>query len=420
LPGSADVARMDEQTGRSGRPRHSRRRVLALAGGAAAMLAGCGARDPQSPPDGEAARPDTVFRADVERTGHWPDRDPPWAVQVDWSVPGVNKGDHTAAKPSPLAYRGDLLVPGDVGTVFSFTPAGELNWATALHPSPYGTHATPAVADGVLYTAGYDGAVYAIDTAEGKILWRTEVSDAIGSSPTYYGGRVYVATEFYTPSGGMAALDAESGEVVWEDNRADGHAHSQTGIDPVARAFAAGSNDGSLYVWDLDSWAFRGAFETDGPIKGPVCMHEGRAIFGSWDDHVYAVDTETVAAEWSFETGENVMAGAALHPETGVAVIASGDRTLYALDLATGDPVWTYGVDGWVIGSPVVAGDVAMVGDYGGTLHAVDVTDGAELWTFEDPDGHVTSSPAVHDGAVYVTERATEETTGRLYKLVSA
>jgi outer membrane protein assembly factor BamB len=406
--------------------RLSRRGALALGVAAAGSLAGCaglsapragpGTGTPPASSDGPE-RPETVFQATVERSGYWPDRRVPGGVQADWAIPGLNKGDHTAAKPSALAYRGNVLVAGDVNTVFSYTPGGELNWATALQPSNYGTHATPAVVDGTLYTSGYDGAVYAIDTASGAVEWRTEVADAIGSSPNYYDGFVYIATEFYTPSGGMTILDATTGEAVWEDSRPTNHCHSQTGIDTQGRAFAAGSNDGRLYVWDLDEWSFRGRFETDGAIKGPVCMHEGTALFGSWDHSVYAVDTETVERVWEHGTDDKVMSGVAVHPGEGLAVTGGHDGTLRALDVASGDEVWTVDTGGSIVGSPTIAGDTALVGSYDSALYAVDVPSGRRRWRFAEPSGIVTASPLVHDGAVYFADRATDDTTGHLYRL---
>ena len=397
----------------------TRRAVLRTGvAGAFAATAGCSMLDPSS--DSGLGRsqggsggtgpeyPDTLFRADVQRTGYWPGETVPDAVRTAWSVPGINKGDHTAAKASPLAYRGSIIVPGDVGTVFSYTPSGELEWATALHPSGFSTHTTPVIADGTLYTAGYDGAIYAIATADGTVEWRTVVADAIGSSPNYYDGVVYCATEFTDPSGGMVALDAGSGEVRWEDTRVTDHAHSQAGIDPETGTLATGSNDGNVYVWDIDTGEFRGEFETARAVKGPICIHDGVALFGSWDNYVYAVDVETLEARWWDRTDNDVMSGVAVHPDRGIAYVGGHDRQLHAYDIETGALEWVVDTDGWIVGS------------YDTTLYAVDAGDGIIRWTYREPDGWVTSSPAVYDGDVYVTARASDDTTGHLYKLSPA
>ncbi len=410
--------------------RISRRAFLAAGGAAiAGTAAGCLTVAPQSPADrvdeptaeSEALpeRPASIFRADVARTGYWPGESVPGAVELAWSIPGINTGDHTAAKASPLYYDGAIIAPGDTGTVHSFTPAGERNWSASLFPSTRGTHSTPAIVEEYIFTAGYDGAAYAFDARTGETIWRTEVSDAIGSSPVYYDGLVYVATEFYTPSGGMVALDAATGAIRWEDTRVTNHAHSQPGIDPGAGAVAVGSNDGSLYVWDSESRDFRGTFETGGAIKGPVCMSDGLAIFGSWDETVYAVDTETLSEVWRYSAGGKVMAGAAIHPDTGTLVVGSHDGHVHAMDAASGERRWRFDTGGWVVGSPNIVGDTVLTGSYSTRLFAIDVRTGERRWTFSEPDGWVTATPAVHDGAVYVTERATDETSGHLYKLVA-
>lgn len=405
--------------------RHTRRQVLRAGAGAAALsLAGCAmlSGDDSTPTDsGDGSfptRPDTIFQGNVERQGRWEGETVPDAVEAAWAIPGINKGDHSAAKPSPLVYDGSVICPGDVGTVFSFTPQGGFEWATALHPSGYSTHATPAIAGGMIFTTGYDGAVYAIDAETGAIVWRTKISDAIGSSPNYYDGKLYVATEFYTPSGGMSVLDARSGGVLWEDNRPKNHCHSQTGLDPDAGVFAAGSNDGNCYVWTLDGPSFRGKFETQKPIKGPICMHDGRAIFGSWDQHIYAVDVETLEADWSYETDGICMAGAAIHDGEGIAITGSRDQYVHAIDLETGERRWRFDTGGYVLGSPVVAGDTVLSGTYDNALYALDVAEGEVVWEFDGPEGYVTSSPVVHDGEIYFSGRATTETTGHLWKLV--
>jgi outer membrane protein assembly factor BamB len=370
-------------------------------------------------------RPDTIFMQDVERTGYWPDQTVPESVELVWSEPGINTGSHTAAKSSPLYYDGTIIAPGDTGTVHSFTPDGEQNWEASLASSTRGTHSTPAIVESYVFTAGYDGAVYAFDADTGDRLWRTQVSDAIGSSPIYYDGVVYCATEFYTPSGGMVALDAASGAILWEDNRMTNHAHSITGLDPDAGVFAAGCNDGSLYVWGLEDKRFRGRFETGNPIKGPVCMYDGLAIFGSWDGNIYAVDTQSRAQEWAYETDYKVMSGAAIHPPSDTVVIGNHGDRLLGLDVSTGERKWFYDTDGWIIGGVTIAGETALVGSYDTTVSAVDVRSGQPRWTFERPHGRVSSAPAVYDGDIYFAERAAfdDETmteSGHLYKLTGA
>jgi outer membrane protein assembly factor BamB len=72
---------------------------------------------------------------------------------------------------------------------------------------------------------------------------------------------------------------------------------------------------------------------------------------------------------------------------------------------ASGTVAWTFRAGGAVRSSPVVSGDLVLVGSGDGLLHAVDRATGAERWRF-DAGSPVTSSPAVHRGHVYVGDRA--------------
>lgn len=136
----------------------SRRRFLSL--GVAATLgavAGCSRVAPSALPEqfnqpSEASRqlptrPDAIFQSDVERTGYWPDQSVPGEVTFEWVKPDINSGTHTAAKSSPLYYDGDIIVPADTGTVYSFTPEGKQNWESSLEYAQRGTHGTPAIVD---------------------------------------------------------------------------------------------------------------------------------------------------------------------------------------------------------------------------------------------------------------------------------
>ena len=397
----------------------SRRRFLAGAGALAVGLgsvAGCSA-----PADrGALAENATAqFRVTTDRQGYR-DVAAPDAIERAWRLPDVNVGDHTAAKASPMPTpSGDVVVPGDTGEVYRVSPAGEVRWRAPTDPSVRGIHGTPTVANSLVTVGAYEGSLYAFDLETGVREWKTPLGDAIGASPLYHDGLVFIAVEYYAPSGSLFAVDAATGDVVWEDDRPTDHPHSSPAVDLESGKLVVGANDGVLYAWDYPGLEFAWTFETGRPIKGPIATHDGAAFFGSWDDHVYRVDLETGEADWRYETGHMVMSGVGIDESTGTAYVGSHDRALHALDVATGEPRWTFETGGWLIGCPAVTRESVLVGSYDGHCYCVDAASGRERWRAA-ATGRVTSTPLVHEGDVYFADRSTGERPGGLYKLSPA
>jgi len=403
----------------------SRRGFLRLGAGAAATagLAGCttfvDAGDTGL--DGAAT---AQFRGGLRRRGYCPDVRVPDAVEVAWSHP-VNTGDHTAAKASFVHVPADavqqatgdedagdrLVVPGDDGAVRAFTPDGERLWTSEIEAATRGIHGTPAVASGRVYVGGYDGGLYAFDLGTGERLWRRKLGDAIGSSPAYHDGDVYIAVEYYTPSGGVFGVDGANGGGQWSDRRVTDHPHSTIAIDREHGRLVVGSNDGDCYAWSYPELEFQWRFETGDAIKGPVATYDGGAVFGSWDRNVYRVDLVDGTEDWAFETGGLVMSGSAIDPERGVCYVGSHDGNLYALDAGNGRELWRFPTGGRIVGCPTTTGDRVVVGSKDRTCYAVDATDGTRVWGVEF-DGWVTSTPVVTDRGIYLAERAPEGASG--------
>ena len=413
--------------------RRSRRAFLGACGLAAVATAGCVGTLPSLDRSGVAgSRPlstlaEATFRGGLRRQGVYPDATIPESPRVAWTIRGVNTGDHTAAKASPVATPdGDVVVPGDTGELRRVTPDGRVRWTAATDSSARGVHGTPTIANGAVYVGAYDGALYAFDLETGERFWRRKLGDAIGSSPGYHDGTVYIAVEYAEPSGAMFGVDARSGNVTWSDQRPTDHPHSTCAVDREAGRLVVGSNDGHLYAWTYPDLAFAWSFPTGAPIKGPIATHDGSALFGSWDHHVYRVALDDGSEEWAVELGGKVMSGPAVEPATDTVYVGSHDSTLHALDLSTGDERWGFDTDGWLIGCPVVAGDHVLVGSYDRHCYAVEKATGAVVWRVEGV-GDVSSTPLVLDGAVYVTDRASDAyledgsgETGGLYKVVDA
>ncbi|QCC57766.1 PQQ-binding-like beta-propeller repeat protein [Natrinema thermotolerans] len=427
---------------------YGRRRVLRTVGGATAAtvaLAGClgdGEDDliPETETDREGTVPDGIaqFRRSLERWGYYPDASVPDAVEQDWRLDRLNTGTHTAAKASAAPLPdGGVVFPGDTGYLVALDADGEERWRTGTDTGPdaRGIHGTPAVADGRVYVGAYDGVLYAVDAETGDVDWETKLGGSIGSSPLYHDGRIVMAVEYPDPEGSTFVVNADDGEVVWEDpeGRPTDHPHSTPAVDLETGRLVCGSNDGILYGWSYPDPEFEWSFETesndnDGEIKGPIATYDGGAYFGSWDHHVYRVNLEDGSEDWSFETGSLVMSGPAIDPTLDTVFVGSHDGNLYALDAASGDRHWSFPTDRPITGCPTVYDDRVLVGSKDGGLYALEKRSGDLVWEV-DNDGVVTSTPRIIDGAIYYAERAPNpdpedggetDTDGGGYKLVAA
>jgi outer membrane protein assembly factor BamB len=413
---------------------HRSRRAFLRASGAAGLCltAGCVGRlpsvggRPAIDADGlpASATADAQFRGGLRRQGVFPEATIPDEPSVEWTLRDVNTGEHTAAKASPVVTpEGDIVVPGDSGFLWRVTPEGNVVWRTRVTDASRGMHGTPVVANGAVYIGAYDGAFYAFDLETGERFWRRKLGDAIGSSPGYHDGTIYIAVEYAGPNGSMFGLDAVTGRTTWVDRRPADHPHSTCAIDREAGRLLVGSNDGHLYAWTYPGLEFVWSFPTGRPIKGPIATGRGLAFFGSWDRTVYAVDLDDGREAWSVDADGLVMTGPSVEPQTGTVYAGSHDSNLYALDLETGEERWRSATDGALIGCPTVTSEHVLVGSYDRHCYAIEKATGRHRWSVEGV-GRVTSTPLVHDGAVYFTDRASrgwlqtgEGPTGGLYRV---
>jgi alcohol dehydrogenase (cytochrome c) len=108
------------------------------------------------------------------------------------------------------------LTEVDTGNVSDLTMA----WSLNIEPGTF--QSTPLVHDGIMYIQGGRDTLHALDAATGDMIWtyRRELPEGITGGGTsgakrnfsIYGDRLYInTTDAY-----VAALDARSGEVVWE------------------------------------------------------------------------------------------------------------------------------------------------------------------------------------------------------------
>jgi quinohemoprotein ethanol dehydrogenase len=164
----------------------------------------------------------------------------------------------------------------------------ELGFAWSYDLGTYrGQEATPIVIDGVMYTSGTWGYVYAVNAANGKEMWRYDphaahlaarhpCCDLVNRGVAVWKGRVYVASV----DGRLHALDAKTGAKVWEADTIIDHKmpYSSTGAPQIAGRVVVIGNSGAdmghggvrgyVSAYDLDTGAFKWRVFTVPPEPG--------------------------------------------------------------------------------------------------------------------------------------------------------
>ena len=200
-----------------------------------------------------------------------------------------------------------------------------------------GLEATPVVVDGVLYTSGPWGVVYAVDARTGQKLWtfdpeverqfaRFACCGIVNRGVAVHSERVFVASL----DGRLHALDARLGEPAWQaDTLFDkSRGYSVTGAPYVAGDVVVIGNSGGEYdargyvsAYDLATGELRWRFFTvPGDPSRPFEHQELELAAQTWDPN----------SLWEVGLGGTVWDGMAYDPELDLLYVGVGNSTPYA------------------------------------------------------------------------------------------
>jgi outer membrane protein assembly factor BamB len=264
--------------------------------------------------------------------------------------------------PTDAALDGDTLYAFDgLGTLYALDAAtGTERWHAA---ESLGAPSQPAIGDGLLYVASDDAAVHALSLTDGSERW----SYAIPGGASLHNvaaadGIVAVAGD----SGGFNALDAATGALRWHHDL--GTDPSGTAVVAEGVAFVGASGDGGGHLDALDA-ATGDLLWTDAEALFSPAVADGIAISPGSIGEVVAHDARTGSELWrTAVTGSTRPLAIA----DGVAYIGADDQhAVVALDIHTGEQLWSFGVDDNIDCCTAVAHGVVLLGTGYGSVYAI-------------------------------------------------
>ncbi len=289
------------------------------------------------------------FRGGAARTGYSSDPGPAGDLDLRWTF------TTDEVVNSVISANGTVYAYGRKGDLYAIDAVtGAQRWAVDLSSGEYSEenrYPSPAEMDGVLYTATFDGAVVALDAQTGDVIWqRTIANQRLTSSTTAAVGALYQLSL----DGAMLALDPATGDTLWESS-------------------------GSVAFQDL------------APAVG-----DGQLFIGDLDGALVAIDATTGETVW---ISEPMLVHRVAAYRDGVVYVSCDDGSFKALDANSGEILWTTDPQDGQALNPLVTPNAFIATNQEGPLQALDLTTGVPIWSVPGPGN--SSSPHASQSAVY-------------------
>jgi outer membrane protein assembly factor BamB len=280
--------------------------------------------------------------------------------------------------------------------------------------------AEPIVVDGVVYTMDAQSTISAFRANDGELLWQVDIEDEDDEEERYFGGgvsynngRLFVATGFAE----IFALNAADGAVIWKQ-RVSGPSRAAPTVS-AGRVFAI-TIDNQVHALAEDDgrslWTHNGISEVAGILGSASPAVAGRTVIIPYSSgEIYAALAETGRTLWedSLSSPVGVDPLGALAHVRGLPVIdreivlaISHAGTMIAADLLRGRRIWEQDLGG--IHRPWAAGPYIYVLTNNGEVACVERRSGRVRWIralprWEDEDDE--DDPVVWAGPVLAGDR---------------
>lgn len=182
---------------------------------------------------------------------------------------------------SAPAFGEGLLLLGEQGGVFSVIDPESGRRLTGGGAG--GAINTPAVSEGSVFFSSWDGSVQRVRIKGNIPQWKANVGDPVTTAPTMGEGKVFVGTG----RGNIAALDAKSGNILWQFNTQGGEVMARPVVGEGL--VFAGGGQGVLSILNAGTGKLLSTFTTGAGIAGTPAFEGGVLYLGSGNGSLYAI-----------------------------------------------------------------------------------------------------------------------------------
>ena len=349
----------------------------------AALAAGCASSDPAPTRTASVVPPPApgTFTASVDYDGF-----EKMGYRLAWTGSAVVSRGQRVQRADVF---GDGVVVLETGHAVSFVQAddGRTRWSTAL-----GNNLTRFVGNARhgdrVYVAS-DIELFVLSAQTGDLLDKHPLAVVVDTPPVVADGAVF----FGSPIGRVLAHDLRTGLERWQYQL-----EGPISAPPVLVGENVGvvSETGDVIVLDPERGTATMRAGVYGAPGGAPAGEDNVLAFACMDQSAYAFNSRGGSRLWRYRTETSLDLPLTIFD--GLAHFAVPGRGMVALDLLTGEEVWTAaGIEGKALGT---ADGLVLVWD-GMALHAIDER-GELVSTVDLPSAHRIMMPDPHGGELYI------------------
>jgi outer membrane protein assembly factor BamB len=328
--------------------------------------------------------------------------DLPLNLSMRWNLTVNNEYVSQVAISNGMGY---VYIHGNNGKLTAFNATtGETLWSSNDTWSPTASPSSPAINGGFVYTGSA-----AFNASTGKLIFNySNLNDVFQvTSPTVANGIIYLGyfADLSNYSGGILALDAYSGKVIW-DVRTYSFPFSSPAVDNGMIYFC----NGNVIALDALTGKLVWHSSVESNNFSPVTVAGNYVFVGGIGGVLYCLNALVGTEIWNITT----KIGPEVCPAVANGIVYAGEK---ALNISTGKTIWNNTL--LKSSSPAIAGKVVYVSSYDNVfrgmepyqynVYGLDAFSGKIIWNYSLPIhyyAYFPDSPVVANGMLYVVPTA--------------
>ncbi len=328
-------------------------------------------------------------------------------VKKLWSTSAGSGSESDRVKLVPFVTDGRVYVANREGVIKALDSSnGRVIWK--VEKEGLEISGGPGAGEGLVLVGTSNGEVLALSAQDGSEVWSSRVSSEVLSVPKAALGMVVV----HTVDGKLYALNVSDGKIAWMYDRSIPVLTLHGSSSPVisgSKVFCGFAN-GKLIAFDLESgqqyWeatiavpSGRSELERMVDIDGDPVVQGGVVYVATYQGQLAAVDVSSGDVVWRRELSSYAGLGA----DYKNLYVSDAEDNVWAIDPNNSSSMWKQDkLHGRKLTAPAVLGEYIVVGDFEGYLHWLSPEDGRMLARTRVGSMSITTPPFIDGSVAYV------------------